>query len=111
MTSNMKHHNRLSIDGHKAPSPTPIMEEGDLLLMKKPTTAAGETVGVPATEKDKEPLMDTLFNGVGGKGQVSPHRLIQAIKAVVLCSLYMAIGMYTYIPILSRANLTCTLFF
>ncbi len=58
---------------------------------------AGDSKGeVDDVGKGKEPLVDTLLNKLSGEGKglsaVSPHRIMQAAKCLVLCCAYMAIG-------------------
>ena len=47
--------------------------------------------------KGKEPLLDSVLNGDGkGLSALSPHRLMQVVKTIVLCCAYMAIGAWRW---------------
>lgn len=50
--------------------------------------------------KGKEPLLESVLNELNGDGKglsaLSPHRLMQVAKTIVLCCAYMAIGAWRW---------------
>ncbi len=90
------------------PASPPPLEDGKhhAGLAKRPATFETETeLLIPETtaadaeasshKLDKQPLLESILGEMAGKEphpSVSPHRLIQAAKTLVLCGLYMCIG-------------------